>query len=33
MAARSSIRFKAEDIWDTPEDGNRYEVISSGCDA
>jgi Uma2 family endonuclease len=27
MAARPSIRFKADDIWDTPEDGNRYEVI------
>lgn len=25
--ARSRVRFKAEDIWDTPEDGNRYEVI------
>jgi Uma2 family endonuclease len=21
------MRFKADDIWDTPEDGNRYEVI------
>jgi len=27
MAARSGIRFKADDIWDMPEDGNRYEVI------
>lgn len=27
MAARATVRFKAEDIWDTPEDGNRYEVI------
>ncbi len=27
MALRASVRFKAEDIWDTPEDGNRYEVI------
>ena len=27
MAARSGVRFKADDIWDTPEDGNRYEVI------
>lgn len=27
MAVRRTIRFKAEDIWDTPEDGNRYEVI------
>ena len=21
------VRFKAEDIWDAPEDGNVYEVI------
>jgi Uma2 family endonuclease len=27
MAIRSGVRFKADDIWDTPEDGNRYEVI------
>jgi Uma2 family endonuclease len=27
MAQRSSTRFKADDIWDIPEDGNRYEVI------
>jgi Uma2 family endonuclease len=27
MAVRRNIRFKAEDIWDTPDDGNRYEVI------
>jgi Uma2 family endonuclease len=27
MAQRSSIRYKADDIWDTPDDGNRYEVI------
>src|SRR4051812_47909684 len=28
MVARSSkARFLAEDIWDTPDDGNRYEVI------
>ncbi len=27
MAVRSGIRFRADDIWDTPEDGNRYEVI------
>jgi Uma2 family endonuclease len=27
MAMRANVRFKAEDIWDTPEDGNRYEVI------
>ena len=24
---RSRVRFKATDIWDAPEDGNRYEVI------
>ncbi len=24
---RSRVRFKASDIWDAPEDGNRYEVI------
>jgi len=30
MAQRSSIRFKADDIWDTPDDGNRYEVIDGG---
>ena len=27
MVARSTARFLAEDIWDTPDDGNRYEVI------
>jgi Uma2 family endonuclease len=27
MALHRSIRFLADDIWDTPEDGNRYEVI------
>ena len=27
MAVRSGVRFKADDIWDTPDDGNRYEVI------
>ena len=27
MAVRGGVRFKADDIWDTPEDGNRYEVI------
>jgi Uma2 family endonuclease len=27
MALRAKVRFKADDIWDTPEDGNRYEVI------
>jgi Uma2 family endonuclease len=24
---RSRVRFNATDIWDAPEDGNRYEVI------
>jgi Uma2 family endonuclease len=23
----TNIRFKADDIWDTPDDGKRYEVI------
>ena len=27
MAARATVRFKANDIWDTPDDGNLYEVI------
>jgi Uma2 family endonuclease len=27
MALGSGVRFLADDIWDTPEDGNRYEVI------
>jgi Uma2 family endonuclease len=27
MALPNNIRFKADDIWDTPEDGKRYEVI------
>jgi Uma2 family endonuclease len=27
VTVRSGLRFKADDIWDTPEDGNRYEVI------
>jgi Uma2 family endonuclease len=27
MVAHSRARFLAEDIWDTPDDGNRYEVI------
>jgi Uma2 family endonuclease len=30
MVAHPVIRFKAEDIWDTPEDGRRYEVIAGG---
>ncbi|HZT05749.1 MAG TPA: hypothetical protein VFC51_01855 [Chloroflexota bacterium] len=27
MAARSKVRFLATDMWDTPDDGKRYEVI------
>jgi Uma2 family endonuclease len=27
MALPKNIRFKADDIWDTPDDGKRYEVI------
>lgn len=27
MAVRGRIRFKAEDIWDVPDDQYRYEVI------
>ncbi len=27
MALPHGVRFKATDIWDTPDDGNRYEVI------
>jgi Uma2 family endonuclease len=27
MVARSRPHFLATDIWDTPDDGNRYEVI------
>lgn len=27
MAIRSGVRFKADDIWDAPEDDNRYEVV------
>lgn len=27
MVVRATVRFKAADIWDTPDDGNRYEVI------
>src|SRR5437762_11127016 len=27
MALPKGIRFKAGDIWDTPDDGKRYEVI------
>lgn len=27
MAIRRPIRFTADDIWDTPDDGKRYEVI------
>ncbi len=27
MALPHRVRYKALDIWDTPDDGNRYEVI------
>jgi Uma2 family endonuclease len=27
MALPEQVRFKATDIWDTPDDGKRYEVI------
>jgi Uma2 family endonuclease len=27
MAMRSRVQLLAEDVWDTPDDGNRYEVI------
>jgi Uma2 family endonuclease len=27
MAMRARVRFTADDLWDTPEDGNRYEVV------
>lgn len=27
MTIRPRVRFKADDIWDAPEDGNIYEVI------
>jgi Uma2 family endonuclease len=27
MAVRRGVQFLATDIWDTPDDGNRYEVI------
>jgi Uma2 family endonuclease len=27
MAARGRIGLRADDIWETPDDGNRYEVI------
>lgn len=27
MAIRRQKRYRAEDIWHTPDDGNRYEVI------
>lgn len=30
MAVRSGVRFVADDIWESPEDGNRYEVIDGG---
>lgn len=27
MAERSGVRYKADYMWETPDDGNRYEVI------
>ncbi len=27
MTIRARVRFKADDIWDAPEDGNIYEVV------
>ena len=27
MTVRANVRFLPTDIWDAPEDGNRYEVI------
>jgi Uma2 family endonuclease len=27
MSLRRPLRYKADAIWDTPDDGNRYEVI------
>lgn len=27
MGTAAGIRFKADDIWDVPDDGRRYEVI------
>jgi hypothetical protein len=27
MAMHSRVQLLAEDIWDTPDDENRYEVI------
>jgi Uma2 family endonuclease len=27
VVVRRAARYRAEDIWDTPDDGNRYEVI------
>lgn len=27
MAEKSGVRYKADYIWETPDDGNRYEVI------
>src|SRR5437867_937442 len=27
MALQAAVKYSAWDIWDTPEDGNRYEVI------
>src|SRR5262245_42379805 len=28
MAVRRAVRFRARDIWETPDDGKRYEVIN-----
>jgi Uma2 family endonuclease len=30
MAVGTRVRFRADDIWDVPEDGKRYEVIDGG---
>lgn len=27
MVVRARVRFEAEDIWDAPDNGTRYEVI------
>lgn len=27
MAVKANVRFRADDIWDAPDDGNLYEVI------
>lgn len=28
MVLRANVRFRADDIWDAPDDGNLYEVIA-----